>query len=345
MFTISDYDYECTKKCRLVSHGNAITAALTKRAVSDEWLAAYIAKTCRNFAHVLDEHGRSALHMAASVGRSAIVEWLVNQGASLTQKDFESGHTALHRAMYYGNIRAAVLLVKHGAALDAPDEDFVNPIQLCNNVSEQIESRNDERVALGPELMIWGQNKNYNLGIGNAQDKNSPESMEFFRKTRTTIRKLEISSYHSVFLTHRMGELYVAGHGVGGRLGLGMEDTIAYPMKVPLTLKDDERITDVAAAKYHTLVLTDSNHIYSCGENKHCQLGLKPPPPNLLAFKEITGHCHLAGKTVNRVIAKDYHSIAVLDTEFYVWGLNGGQFGLKRDSRNDMIVLPKPISL
>ncbi|XP_050078956.1 inhibitor of Bruton tyrosine kinase [Anopheles maculipalpis] len=345
MFTISDYDYECTKKCRLVSHGNAITAALTKRAVSDELLAAYIAKTCRNFAHVLDDHGRTALHMAASVGRSAIVEWLINQGASLTQKDLESGHTALHRAMYYGNVGAAVLLVKHGAALDAPDEDFVNPIQLCSNVSEQRTGTTDGRIALGPELMIWGQNKNYNLGIGNAQDKGNPESMEYFRKTRTTIRKLEISSYHSVFLTHRMGELYVAGHGVGGRLGLGMEDTIAYPMKVPLALKDDERITDVAAAKYHTLVLTDSNHIYSCGENKHCQLGLKPPPPNLLAFKEITGQCHLSGKAVKRVIAKDYHSIAVLETEFYVWGLNGGQFGLKRDSRNELIVLPKAIPL
>uniref|UniRef100_A0A182RRB7 BTB domain-containing protein n=1 Tax=Anopheles funestus TaxID=62324 RepID=A0A182RRB7_ANOFN len=347
MFTISDYDYECTKKCRLVSHGNAITAALTKRAISDELLAAYIAKTCRNFAHVVDDCGRSALHMAASVGRSALVEWLINQGASLTLKDLGSGHTALHRAMSYGCIGSAVVLVKHGAPLDAPDEDFVNPIQLCSNVSEQQVTVNDGGcgVALGPELMIWGQNKNYNLGIGNAQDKSNPESMEFFRKTRTTIKKLEISSYHSVFLTHRVGELFVAGHGVGGRLGLGMEDTIAYPMKVPVPLKDDERITDVTAAKHHTLILTNSNHIYACGENKHCQLGLKATPPNLLTFKEITGQSNLSGKTINRVIAKDYHSIAVLDADIYVWGLNGGQFGIKRDSRSDMIVLPKPIPL
>ncbi|XP_061517872.1 inhibitor of Bruton tyrosine kinase [Anopheles gambiae] len=346
MFTITDYDYDCTKKCRLVRHGNAITAALTKRAVSDELLAAYIAKTCRNFTHVLDEYGRSALHMAASVGRSAIVEWLINQGASITQKDLESGHTPLHRAMYYGNVGAAVALVKHGAALDAPDEDFVNPMQLCSNVSEQRASKDSgERIAIGSELMIWGQNKNYNLGIGNAQDKGNPESMEYFRKTRTTIRKLEISSYHSVFLTHKMGELYAAGHGVGGRLGLGMEDTIAYPMKVPVPLRDNERITDIAAAKHHTLILTDNNHIYSCGENKHCQLGLKPPPANLLSFKEITGHSSLSGKTIKRVIAMDYHSIAVLEADIYVWGLNGGQFGLKRDSRSDMIVLPKPIPL
>ena len=190
---------------------------------------------------------------------------IVFQGASITQKDLESGHTPLHRAMYYGNVGAAVALVKHGAALDAPDEDFVNPMQLCSNVSEQRASKDGcERIAIGSELMIWGQNKNYNLGIGNAQDKGNPESMEYFRKTRTTIRKLEISSYHSVFLTHKMGELYAAGHGVGGRLGLGMEDTIAYPMKVPVPLRDNERITDIAAAKHHTLILTDNNHVGAC---------------------------------------------------------------------------------
>ncbi|XP_053674901.1 inhibitor of Bruton tyrosine kinase [Anopheles nili] len=346
MYTISDYDYECTKKCRLVSHGNAITAALTKRAITDELLAAFIAKTCRNFAHILDDCGRSALHMAASVGRYAIVEWLINQGASLSLKDHESGHTALHRAMYYGSVGAAVLLVKHGAALDAADDDFVNPVQLCSNVSEQrCTSAANGREVLGPELMVWGQNKNYNLGLGDAQDKGNPESMEFFRKTRTTIRKLEISSYHSVFLTHRLGELYTVGHGFGGRLGLGMEDTIACPMKVPVPLKDDERIVDVSAAKHHTLILTDASHIYSCGENTHCQLGIKPPPPKLLTFKEITGQSILAGKTVKRVIARDYHSIAVLEGDLYVWGLNGGQFGLKRDPRSETIMLPKPIPL
>lgn len=78
--------------------------------------------------------GRSALHLAASVGRYAIAEWLINHGASITLKDRESGHTALHRAMYYGCVGVAVVLLKHGAVIDVPDEDFVNPLQLCSNV-------------------------------------------------------------------------------------------------------------------------------------------------------------------------------------------------------------------
>lgn len=53
--SIGNYDYECTRKCHLPHHGNAITAALTKKSVSDELLAAYVAKFCRNFAEILDD--------------------------------------------------------------------------------------------------------------------------------------------------------------------------------------------------------------------------------------------------------------------------------------------------
>lgn len=36
--------------------------------------------------------------------------------------------------MYYGCVGVAVVLLKHGAVIDVPDEDFVNPLQLCSNV-------------------------------------------------------------------------------------------------------------------------------------------------------------------------------------------------------------------
>lgn len=55
MYTITTFDYDCTKKCKKIEHGNAITAALTKRSISNEKLAKYISKICRNFAEILDE--------------------------------------------------------------------------------------------------------------------------------------------------------------------------------------------------------------------------------------------------------------------------------------------------
>ncbi|XP_038109988.1 inhibitor of Bruton tyrosine kinase [Culex quinquefasciatus] len=335
--TIGNHEYECTKKCRLPSHGNAITAALTKRAISDELLAAYVAKLCRNFAEILDDQGRSALHLAASVGRYAIAEWLINHGASITLKDRESGHTALHRAMYYGCVGVAVVLLKHGAVIDVPDEDFVNPLQLCSNVHK------DRDNGIGHEIMVWGKNRNYNLGVGNVEGKDTPDFIDFFRKNRISIERMSINAYHSVFLG-RDGEVYATGHGMGGRLGNGAEHTVVHPIRIAVQTRGaEERIVDVSTGKHHTLLLSSSNCIYACGDNNHCQLGIKPPPEKQLTFKEIGGLHNFADKKIKRIIAKDFHSIAVCDEDVFVWGLNVGQFGMKKEQ--NPVLTPKAISL
>ncbi|XP_055593249.1 inhibitor of Bruton tyrosine kinase-like [Uranotaenia lowii] len=336
--TIATYEYECTRKCRLPEHGNGITAALTKRSISDELLAAFVAKFCRNFAEILDDQGRSALHLAASVGRYAVAEWLINHGASIALKDRESGHTPLHRAMYYGCVGVAVMLVKYGAGIDVPDEDFVNPLQLCSNVPK------DKTNGKGYEIMVWGKNKNYNLGIGNVEGKEAPDFIDYFRKNRITIEKMSINTYHSVFLT-KDGDVYTTGHGRGGRLGNGAENTVVYPTKVPVPTRnpESERIVDVSTGRYHTLLLSDQNCIYSCGENNHCQLGIKPPPEKQLTFTSIGGLHNFADKKIKRIIAKDYHSIAICEADVYVWGSNGGQFGMKKEL--NQLLTPKPLPL
>lgn len=48
MYSISNYEYECTRKCKSIEHGSRITALLTKRSISDEKLLLFIAKSCRN---------------------------------------------------------------------------------------------------------------------------------------------------------------------------------------------------------------------------------------------------------------------------------------------------------
>lgn len=55
MLTINNYVYEnCTKKCKNPEHGDRINSVLIKESIGDEKVAAYIAKTCKNFARVLD---------------------------------------------------------------------------------------------------------------------------------------------------------------------------------------------------------------------------------------------------------------------------------------------------
>lgn len=56
MFSIANYSYEnCGKKCKNPEHGERINSVLLfKNSITDEKIAAFIAKTCKNFAHVAD---------------------------------------------------------------------------------------------------------------------------------------------------------------------------------------------------------------------------------------------------------------------------------------------------
>lgn len=77
------------------------------------------------------------MHLAASVNRYAVLEWLINQGAIINSKDYESGSSPLHRAIYYGCIDCAVLLLRYGANTELLDEDtrcaFQNVCRLADD--------------------------------------------------------------------------------------------------------------------------------------------------------------------------------------------------------------------
>ncbi|XP_063697660.1 LOW QUALITY PROTEIN: inhibitor of Bruton tyrosine kinase-like [Culicoides brevitarsis] len=293
MHTIATYDYDCTRKCRKSEHGNSITAALTKRSISNEKLARFIAKKCRNFAEILDDEGRSALHLAVSVGdRYDIVEFLLRQGASVNLRDRESGQSSLTRAVLYGNLAEAVLLARNGATL-MPDNDFINPLQYCHRVKKPIDIENR------CETFVL---QNYNIGIRNVQEKTTPDYLDEFREARNKCLR--------------------------GRLETGDELTLMSLKKVKLPFKEeDEKIIDISAGKNHSLVLTNKNRVYATGSNSHSQLGIKSIPEMLLSFMEIPTNFSEA----KNVIANDYSSIVVTNTSIYGFGTNIGQFGLRRD--------------
>lgn len=144
MSALKNHEYDCTAKCRQRQHGNCITAALTKRSIDDQKLATFIAKTCANFCNIPDYLGRTAVHMCASVARYRILEWLLNQGALVNERDWESGFTPLHRALFYGSIDCAVLLLRYGGSLEVLDEDTRCPLQaICRKCDQdqQVESQ------------------------------------------------------------------------------------------------------------------------------------------------------------------------------------------------------------
>lgn len=139
------------------------------------------------------------------------------------------------------------------------------------------------------EILVWGCNKNYNLGIGNEEGKSYPQYLDFFKKLKIFIRCVSISTYHCLYVTEN-GIVYSVGHGKGGRLGIGNEKTIVVPEAICIQTakKQPEFIISVSAAKNHSLALTKSGLVYVCGSNTHSQLGFnKPIPEKLLTFKEV----------------------------------------------------------
>ncbi|EDW58880.1 inhibitor of Bruton tyrosine kinase [Drosophila virilis] len=333
MPALRNHDYDCTVKCRQVQHGNCITAALTKRSIEDQPLAAFVAKTCANFANITDYLGRSAVHMCASVARYRILEWLLNHGAPINEPDFESGSSPLHRALYYGCIDCAVLLLRYGASLELLDEDTRCPLQaICRkcDIDANAESHN--------EALVWGSNKNYNLGIGNEQNTLTPQALDFFRKSNLWLEHVALGAYHSLFCDKR-GHLYAVGHGKGGRLGIGQENSLPAPKRVKLPLKhNDERIISLSVSRQHSLLLTNRSLVYACGINDTHQLGVRDAGEHLTTFKEVVALRDKGASDLLRVIACDHHSIAYSSRCIYVWGANQGQLGISCNTRT--IVAP-----
>lgn len=109
------------------------------------------------------------------------------------------------------------------------------------------------------EGLVWGKNKNYNLGIGNIP-REVPEFVDFFRKNRIYIQQVSMNSYHTLFLSE--GYVYATGHGNGGRLGTGDELTLVTPKKVNFQFKDEnEKIVYISAGKNHSIALSNKNRV------------------------------------------------------------------------------------
>uniref|UniRef100_A0A8C7FFP0 Inhibitor of Bruton tyrosine kinase n=1 Tax=Oncorhynchus kisutch TaxID=8019 RepID=A0A8C7FFP0_ONCKI len=254
---------DCTPKCRSMRHADEVVAALTQG--SEGRLRAFLNTHCHNAATLRDAFGRTALHLAASLGKRALLEWLLERkSADLMVKDKESGWTALHRSVFYGHIHCLMSLVK---------------VVLCK--------------------------------------------------------------FHTVFLSQK-GQVYTCGHGQGGRLGHGDEQTYLVPRMVEGLLS--HHCSQVAAAKDHTVVLTEEGYVYTFGLNTFHQLGLAPPPASSHLPKQVFSKT-LKGRTVIGVAAGRFHTVLWTREALYTVGLNGGQLGYLMDPNGERCVTaPRQVS-
>ncbi len=144
------------------------------------------------------------------------------------------------------------------------------------------------------QLFTWGTNRNYNLGLGDGDDRQLPDKItlrraaansnaaqsteEAFRASlpagkkfdRIGIKDVAMSRLHTVVLTdEKVSNVWVCGLGSNGRLGRSPQTQTSFE-----PLKDfNETARIVAVAQDHTLIITSSGAVYSFGLNRFSQLG------------------------------------------------------------------------
>jgi len=92
------------------------------------------------------EDNMTPLHFAAAYGNSAIVSYLVRNGANLNSKDNE-GDTPLHLACYNHQVVIAKYLIYHGANVLSKNNKGVNPLDWVLQRSAKEEEEEEEEEA------------------------------------------------------------------------------------------------------------------------------------------------------------------------------------------------------
>ncbi|TKY85735.1 hypothetical protein EX895_005275 [Sporisorium graminicola] len=255
-----------------------------------------------------DHLGRSVLHLLASSTEPSAITYLnallSHPSVNVNLQDGESGYTPLHRALYAANLQIAIILLRRND-LDLRVKDFEgltafdlynSTVAGTNPAADALSfepSRNQHSRTL-TQLFTWGSNRNYNLGLGDGDDRQLPDKITLRRPAnagnagnsvqnafraslpagkkfdRIGIKDVAMSRLHTVILTdEQVANVWVCGLGSNGRLGRSPQTQTSFE-----PLKDfNETARSVAVAQDHTLIITASGAVYSFGLNRFSQLG------------------------------------------------------------------------
>jgi len=167
------------------------------------------------------------------------------------------------------------------------------------------------------ELFTWGWNEYGQLGTNSTKDHYSPTNISAPRDLY--FKEIDCSGGTSIGISVS-GCIYTWGHNNEGQLGTGDKNDEFEPEKITNDLINFDKISTSGS---HCLALTDSNELYSWGENSYVNLGDFTTNESLLPK-------NIEINDVGIDIEASLHSSFLINAnrEIYAWGHNDdGQLG------------------
>ena len=156
-------------------------------------------------------------------------------------------------------------------------------------------------------------------------------------------RRVSCGAFHTMILTTD-GKVFSMGREDYGMLGIGSrEDSLSGGSMCPTLIErlSDKRVTDISCGGWHSILLTDSGDLYSCGKGEYGRLGvgdeLSRDEPFLCECSKKMNDCSSA-IGMKSVSAGGSHTIALSrDHKAYAVGRSGyGRLGVDRISVDRM---------
>lgn len=184
-------------------------------------------------------------------------------------------------------------------------------------------------------VYTWGKGIFGRLGLGHEFDVSEPQLVTQLAVTEPHAIVQVSCGFALTGFVSGTGKLFMCGAGMNGRLGLGVSE-VNFVLPQPVTALAHEHVVKVQNGSVHSVMLTKSGRVYSCGKADFTGHGgrtdvLTPLP--VVALSAV----HIVDISVG---SGGFHSLALSnDGQLYSWGHNRvGQLGIIADPsmpRND----------
>eukprot|EP00916_Digyalum_oweni_P014661 GHVL01024038.1.p1 GENE.GHVL01024038.1~~GHVL01024038.1.p1 ORF type:complete len:402 (+),score=65.73 GHVL01024038.1:58-1263(+) len=187
------------------------------------------------------------------------------------------------------------------------------------------------------DVYTFGSNRKCQLGVPDIN-----ESLEPVKVNIENAVAVSCGALHTCAISDD-GGLHTWGYGGSFFWGAGAtghpdRDSRKNPQRIPLFDEMNEKVVQVACGHHHTLVLTESNNIYSTGRGEYGRLG-RGGNGDQTEFAALEYFASIEPRpTIVKIAAGQAFSAALTQNgEVYVWGKNDfGQLGLGFESMGDV---------